>query len=96
MTIEVVPLGRCQRQNRWQNFHWLDASQGVRTVAAVAAVGYSAASPLIADEHDPHAEAKENCTGIEAGQMEERGEFGFEQQVQVLEARRTVQRMDEH
>ena len=76
-----------------QTFHWLDASQGVRTAAAVvAATGYSFASPLVADERDLHAEAKESCRVPEAGQMEATGEFGFEQQVRVLEAQRTVQR----
>ena len=95
MMIEAVPLDRCQRWSHLQTFHWLDASRGVRTAAAVAvaATGYSFASPLVADEHDQHAEAKENYRLTEAGQMEATGEFGFEKQVQVLEAQRKVRRM---
>ena len=94
MTIEVIPLGRWQRYNRLQTFHWLDASQGARTAAAAAAAtGYSFASPPVADEHDLHGEAKESCRLIEACQMEAMDEFGFEQQVRALEVQRTVQRM---
>ena len=82
-----------------QTFHWLDASQGVGTVVAVvvvaaaAATGYSFASPPVADERDLHDEAKGSCRATEAGQMEATGEFGFEQQVRVLEAQRMVRRM---
>ena len=93
MMIEVVPLDRCQRWSHLQTFHWLDASQGVRTAAAVAVTGCSFASPPVADEHDLRAEAKENCRVTVAGQMEGTGEFGFEQQVRELEAQQTVQRM---
>ena len=58
MMIEVVPLDRCQRRSHLKTFHWLNASRGARTAAAVAAaIGYSSASPLVADEHDLHAEA---------------------------------------
>lgn len=92
MTIEVVPLGRCRRQNRLQTFRQLDASQGAMT-AAVAATGCSVASPLVADEDDLHAEEMESCRLNEAGPTETTGEFGFEQQEQALEAQRTVQMM---
>ena len=94
MMIGVVPPDRCQRQSHLQTFHWLDASQGVRTAAAAAvATGYSFASPPAADGRDLHAEAKESCRVPEAGRMEATGEFDFEQQVRALEAQRTVQRM---
>jgi hypothetical protein len=56
--IEVVPLDRCRRWNHFQKFHWLDASQGVRTAAVAAAIGYSFANSLVVeDERDLLAEA---------------------------------------
>ena len=87
MTIEVVPLGCCQKHNRLQTFHWLDASQAAAAAAVVVAFGCSIASPPVADEHDLHAEVKERCKVAEAGWTETTDEFGFEQQVQGLEAR---------
>ena len=102
MMIEAVPLDCCQLE-RWshlQIFRWLDASQDARTAAAAAvvavaaAIGYSFASPLLADERGLHVyQAKESCRVTEACQMEAMDEFGFEQQVRVLEAQRKVQRM---
>jgi hypothetical protein len=92
MMIEAVPLGRWQRYNHLQT-HWLGASQGARTAAAVAATGYSFASRPVANEGDLHREAKKSCRVIEVGQMEAMDEFDFGQQVQALEAQRTVQRM---
>ena len=89
MMIEVVPLDRCQRWCHLQIFRWLDASQGAKT----AAIGYSFASPLVADERDLHAEAQESCRVTEVCQMEATGEFDFEQQVRVSEAQRKAQRM---
>lgn len=87
MMIEVVPRDRCQRWCHLQIFRWLDASQG--------AIGYSFASPLVADERDLHAEAQECCRVTELCQMEETDDFGFEKQVRVLEAQRKVQRTGE-
>jgi hypothetical protein len=63
---------------------------------AVAATDYSFASPWIADERDLPDEAEESCRMIVTSRTEALGEFGFEQQVRVLEARRTVQRMGKH
>ena len=77
MMIEVVLLDRCQRWSHLQTFHWLDASQDVRAaVAAVAAAGYSFASPPVEGESDLYAdsEVKENCRVTEAGQMGVTGE----------------------
>ena len=72
MMIEVVLLNRCE--GRVIRKFWLDASQGVKTAAAV---GYSFASPPVEDERDLISSARRGCKVTVAGQMEATSESSF-------------------
>ena len=72
MLIEVVLLNRCE--GRVIRKLWVDASQGVKTAAAV---GYSFASPPVEDERDLISSTRRGKGETVAGQMEATSESSF-------------------